>query len=96
MTKQQIKNILNDYQGAKMRAEYVKSTSSDYKNAVEYKNFEHLCKAVEVLPQTLQTLIEKIFIENWSVRACEKEYHYCRNTITKMVDQAIEMIASCM
>lgn len=96
MTKQQVINMLKDYQGAKMRAEFIKNTNADYANAMEYRNFEYLYKAIEVLPQKLKNLVEKSFIENWSTRACEKEYHYCRNTITKMLNQAIELIASCV
>ena len=96
MTIQQVKKSLKEFDSMRMRAEFIKKTNTDYIKSEEYINYDNICNAIEVLPEKLKILVEKIYIEKWSIRACEKEYHYCRNTIYKLINQAIELISGCI
>lgn len=95
MTKNQVKNMLNDYEGVKMRSNFVKNTSADYANEYAYKTYYFLSEAITVLPTELKELVEKIYIEKMSIRGCEKELHMSRNTILKLLNKAYDMMAFC-
>jgi len=78
-----------------MRANFAKNTKEDYAGEREYLNYTLLSNAIDVLPEHYKKLITSVYIDNISVRSCEKEYHYSRNTIAKIIEQGIDLIATC-